>query len=50
MWFILAVGFVALCETGRGQLGGCGEYWMGMLRVVRCQIQSFKVVALTYVY
>jgi hypothetical protein len=50
MWFILAVGFVALCETGRGQLGGCGEYWMGRLRVVRCQIQSFKVVALTYVY
>jgi hypothetical protein len=21
---------VALCETGRGQLEGCGEYWMGM--------------------
>jgi hypothetical protein len=20
---------VALCETGRGQLEGCGEYWMG---------------------
>jgi hypothetical protein len=21
---------VALCETGRGQLEGCGEYWMRM--------------------
>jgi hypothetical protein len=23
---------VALCETGRGQLVGCREYWMGRLR------------------
>jgi hypothetical protein len=22
MWFMLAIGFVALCETGRDQLGG----------------------------
>jgi hypothetical protein len=34
MWFMLGIRFVALCETGRGQLGGCGEYWMGSLRVV----------------
>jgi hypothetical protein len=26
MWFMLAIGFVALCETGWGQLEGCGEY------------------------
>jgi hypothetical protein len=25
---------VALCETGQGQLGGCGEYMMKRLRVI----------------
>jgi hypothetical protein len=25
---------VALCETERGQLEGCGEYWIGRVRVV----------------
>jgi hypothetical protein len=28
-----------------GQLGESGEYWMGRLRVVWCQIRSSKVVA-----
>jgi hypothetical protein len=32
-----------------GQLGESGEYWMGRLRVVWCQIQSSKVVAPTCV-
>jgi hypothetical protein len=26
MWFMLVIGFVALCETRQGQLRGCGEY------------------------
>jgi hypothetical protein len=28
-----------------GQLGESGEYWMGRMIVVCCQIQSSKVVA-----
>jgi hypothetical protein len=28
MWFMLAVGG-GLCETGRDQLEGRGDYWMG---------------------
>jgi hypothetical protein len=26
-------------------LEGCEDYWMRRLRVVRCQIQSYEVVA-----
>jgi hypothetical protein len=44
MWFMLAIG-CGLCETAWGQLEGCGDYWMGRLRVVSCQIQSSEVVA-----
>jgi hypothetical protein len=30
MWFMLAIG-CGLCETERGQLEGCRDYWMGRL-------------------
>jgi hypothetical protein len=33
MWFMLAIS-CDLCETGRGQLEGCRDYWMGRLRVI----------------
>jgi hypothetical protein len=33
MWFMLAIG-CGLCETERGQLEDCEDYWMGRLRVV----------------
>jgi hypothetical protein len=40
---------IALCETGRHQLEGCGEYQMGRVRVVCFHVQSSEVVAPTRV-
>jgi hypothetical protein len=44
MWFMLAIGQWFYLDRV-GQLGESGEYWMGRLRVVWCQIRSSKVVA-----
>jgi hypothetical protein len=44
MWFMLAIGFMVIWDQAR-QLGESEEYWMERLRVIWCQIQSFKVVA-----
>jgi hypothetical protein len=45
MWFMLEIGLCLPCETERGQLGGCGEYRMGRMRVVYFHVWSSEVVA-----